>query len=331
MKIYFKDKVANRQWTGFRFTVVTKKKFKPSFQIEVNHPNSLTLMLNSKVLCWAKYPSYYAGIALLKAFPKIDLDEMLIKPIHSQEIEKGKVLKDEEQLQFWAKYFLHELSSTQTFLYAGEWELNVHHMDEKRKHYLQRGEGDTCSLHNLENTLRNDALTWIDWIVYDKSNEGSVISLKQLDLEEGRLKWWRKKVKENTAPPVLIYFISALDAYVIIDGHFRLKASYLEGKSPEFFSISLVRTEPLEVDLKKQQNVENQIKMKKGIPQEQVNNMLISAYKNSFSSNAHTHAIQNPNRKWIKEVIEHLHLIGQEEYVQNFFDAKLENYKYLND
>lgn len=54
--------------------------------------------------------------------------------------------------------------------------------------------------------------------------------------ESGRVKWWRKQIvraNEETSsslPPVLVWFFSGLDGYVVLDGHDRLLAASLEGK-----------------------------------------------------------------------------------------------------
>jgi hypothetical protein len=46
--------------------------------------------------------------------------------------------------------------------------------------------------------------------------------------EHGRVQAWRKFTKTDSLPPILLYWVSALDAYVILDGHDRLLAAHLE-------------------------------------------------------------------------------------------------------
>jgi hypothetical protein len=45
----------------------------------------------------------------------------------------------------------------------------------------------------------------------------------------GRVKAWQKFVKTAALPPILLYWVSVLDAYVILDGHDRVLAAHLEG------------------------------------------------------------------------------------------------------
>ena len=58
--------------------------------------------------------------------------------------------------------------------------------------------------------------------------------------ESGRVKWWRKKARDKTLPPVLLWWFSGLRAYFVLDGHDRLLAAFLEGKGVDVLCLTHV-------------------------------------------------------------------------------------------
>jgi hypothetical protein len=53
------------------------------------------------------------------------------------------------------------------------------------------------------------------------------------DAEDGRVKMWRKRVRDKTLPPILTWWCHGLFAHVLLDGHDRLHAALLEGTAPD--------------------------------------------------------------------------------------------------
>lgn len=54
---------------------------------------------------------------------------------------------------------------------------------------------------------------------------------------------WRKRARERVLPPLLLWWVAGLAAYVILDGHDRLQAASLEGVRCEVVSLALFREE----------------------------------------------------------------------------------------
>ena len=61
--------------------------------------------------------------------------------------------------------------------------------------------------------------------------------------DSSRVKAWRKRARERVLPPVLLWWIEGLAAYVILDGHDRLQAASLEGTRCDTVSLALFREE----------------------------------------------------------------------------------------
>ncbi|MEU0938834.1 hypothetical protein [Embleya sp. NPDC005971] len=63
--------------------------------------------------------------------------------------------------------------------------------------------------------------------------------------EDGRVKAYRKQVRDGSLPPVLVWWVSMLQTHLVLDGHDRLAASLAEGRVPPL----LVLSRPTEHDV----------------------------------------------------------------------------------
>lgn len=67
-----------------------------------------------------------------------------------------------------------------------------------------------------------------------------VIPLRRLpDAGAGRVKAYRRQVAEGILPPILLWWISGLDGYLLLDGHDRLVAARAEGVEPPVLVLAL--------------------------------------------------------------------------------------------
>ena len=111
-------------------------------------------------------------------------------------------------------------------------------------------------------------------------------------------------------PPVLIWFITGLQAYVVLDGHARLRAFQLEGKVPEYMVLKPVIVLGQEIDLKPANRLYHSFEQRQNNPRKQplsvehMNNILLQVY----NPNAVEHytskslAARNFEAQWLKEV-----------------------------
>ncbi len=140
----------------------------------------------------------------------------------------------------WAHYFATALRAAQhSPLYDGRWLLNA-------------------SATHLENTpwARSVARRWtelllaenpgeIDWI--SRQGGGQVLPLRQLsDPTDSRVKAYRKQARVGILPPVLLWWISSLDCYVIVDGHDRILAAIAEEQEPSFMALTGIQQQRID-------------------------------------------------------------------------------------
>jgi len=80
---------------------------------------------------------------------------------------------------------------------------------------------------------------WIEWVCANEGREvGEVLPLRDMaEPGDGRVRSYRKQVRDGILPPVLLWWISGLDCHVILDGHDRLAAAIAEDAEPPLLEL----------------------------------------------------------------------------------------------
>ncbi|WP_090929641.1 hypothetical protein [Nonomuraea jiangxiensis] len=89
-----------------------------------------------------------------------------------------------------------------------------------------------------------DPVGYLDWL------EGwqGVVPMRRLPAaDEGRVKAYRKLAQEGLLPPLLLWWISGLDGWLLLDGHARLAAALAERLIPPMLSLYLAPS-PVQID-----------------------------------------------------------------------------------
>ncbi len=230
--IYFQDSRNDaNDWLGFLLSVQTPDKPKLSLQSATGGHTKLSA--NEQTLFWAKIQDSFFGVNVWRTLPQ-SAQINLLAHIHSADVQAQIDLSPAERRNYWAKWFLQALiQSHNTPLSQGLWALE--YSDQENRTYNTH-QGLQRHWRNLHSDPKNTAqffsahLLDIDWAM---SGNGSIIPLfaPPMDIEHsGRVKWWRKVARDTgTLPPLLLWFMSGLDAYILLDGHDRLYASLLSG------------------------------------------------------------------------------------------------------
>ena len=147
-----------------------------------------------------------------------------------------------EQGLLWNKYFIEQLATHNAGLLGiGEWHFDYRPAQTLPQRWgkcwhdtaLGRPETDENYAQWLFSGSRFDAL---DNNFYTQAER--FIALKTHHAEDGRLKYWRKRARQNQLPPVLVYELTALSSrWLILDGHLRLAAALAEGQLPPLIVI----------------------------------------------------------------------------------------------
>ncbi|MFN8673413.1 MAG: hypothetical protein U0457_15180 [Candidatus Sericytochromatia bacterium] len=309
MKYYFENlEEPLGNWSSLLIKVKNNKK--PNFRVECYDYGKIKLIINNKTIFWGTPENHSYEFLLLKEKEESFFKELPIKPINSYEIEKRKNLFDTFYFKEWSIFFAKSLCENKNnFLYDGLW-LMVPYIPEKRTDWKYKAltyqRHDLINhLYDIDKALIREDFYDLDWFSQELY---CVLGIKDTPKENSsRVKFWRKKIKENSLPPIFILYLSFLEEFIIIDGHSRLMASILENVKPKIIAIYPIKENNISIDnyikLNSLKNIEinynnSQIEVKK------TNDLLINLFKeNKKFKTLFTFFIQkNINNIWDNEV-----------------------------
>jgi hypothetical protein len=287
-------------WTGLKFEI--SEGVPGKYQIESGNNCRFKLINDDKTILWGTFGSDYFGVWILNNKNDWDLKEMPVNPINSSVIEESK---NTDYYKYWSRFFASELNNeSKSILSSGLWTMTI------GSEFKDKLENTSEFINDIENTFDKENPRWLKW---DIGRCGSIVSLKNEPNEEsGRVKWFRKLVREDSCPPVLVWFIGCIDGYVILDGHSRLKAFQLESLPIKFLVLNSILEEEIKRDPKVQENVllglqkrENN-KTKRKMNTQEVNRLLISVFDTRpyYRPITNAKAKSGYESKWASEVRE---------------------------
>ncbi|MEU9859620.1 hypothetical protein AB0D99_02020 [Streptomyces sp. NPDC047971] len=126
----------------------------------------------------------------------------------------------------WAHRLARELTADPDGpLHDGRWVLTT----ETQPQWNRHGAGPAAYWEELVVPGHPDG--HIDWFVHSGSWE--VLPLRPLpDADDGRVHAYRKQARAGILPPVLLWWVSGFDCYLLLDGHARLAAAIAEDVEP---------------------------------------------------------------------------------------------------
>ncbi len=280
MSVYYK-KEENKNY----MEIIVENK-KSDFNIVSGDENKFKLVYKNQNIFWGQIHRYFDEIGYIKGY-----NDNYFPYITSTHIENRKNLNKIEKLESWGKFFIKSLEKI-NFFYDGTWHMTSY-LGEKE---FYKGE-DNRKLYTF-GQYSEDRVSTLDW------EDDKILGSKRVE-EDGRLKWWRKKIREDNLPPILLWFIPPLDSYLIIDGHSRLKASEIEGIRPDLLIINPVKKINIPVDEKRVEAIMKSIKGK-NLSTIKLNSILMSLYCNNeyYGRNLLAQGQYNFEEVWNKEVEE---------------------------
>lgn len=330
--LYWKDiTTPANKWRGIEITVNNTSIHPSTFHIESCSKQFFSLTYENEILFWARQHYTHYGVALIKNNEPL-YTIPIISHIRSREIEKRKDLVGVEKFKSWSKFFIQSLNRKDNhFFTEGKWLIapfsgnayNQFYWDYHIEKEMEKSEIDK----SIFDALNQDTFQYLSW--FNTPHQAiRYIGLKHVDDNDGRLKWWQKKAKEGTLPPILIYYISGLDGYVVIDGHYRLRAAQLENILPDVIVLSTYKVEKYPIDPNRQQNILKSLKQRQNnirkidkMDVTKINNILIDAYKKEELNIYKTSkSIQVPIECCLQDMMLYLDKIGHVEYAQRLFD-----------
>lgn len=185
----------------------------PGLSLEHDGDGRLRLRAGGVARMWARRAPRYAGVWVLRRRSTASLG---VTPPISARLARAKT-----DLGAWLTWTAAALEQSEVSpLTAGTWRLEV------------------ASLAGCEAALEVPRLRFEAW---GPSGSGAILPLRDPSPPDaGRVKSWRKHARAGTLPPLLLWWVSALDVHLLLDGHDRLRAASLEGVSPTALTLARV-------------------------------------------------------------------------------------------
>ena len=305
MELHWRDVKDQKDEWGY-LEVDVKEDVKPTLRLHSGGDRRFKLVNQNHSVFWGKMEIDYQGAWFLRNDNEWQLEDMPIPPITSQIVQSTDSLSGDGLTAFWCRHFAKELSNSEASpLYEGKWRLT------SKSSYIEMAEhalaGDTYQLENRYGFYQKRPL-WVDWGI---SGSYILLALKAIpEAKSSRVKWWRKVIRTSQCPPVLIWYIQSLSAYIILDGHSRLRACQLENHTPTFITLSSVIEHQAEFDKPRAKAVYKNLEERQKHPWknplnvDEINTLLVKIYDNTPFTQEINRAKASAalSKEWLNEV-----------------------------
>lgn len=248
---------------------------------------------------------------------KLSEETQIFPFIKSSDIEQYKLARIEYK-DYWLNQIRRTIESNQIKLVPnGTWQMIYSESLQGDWKYQNNSVGQT----NLKGQQQlNEVFTSENPKYSDFEIDNIPIAIKETPFEEsGRVKFWRKKVKEGTLPPIVLMHLSQLSNSIIIDGHSRLMASISENVPPKLIILYPTIEQEIKLDLtqadKRAKALIKQYETNPNLKLEQMNQLLISFYDDRpWLVRRTTAKFNKDENQWnyeVKRLIQALKLSGE--------------------
>lgn len=330
MKTYWwQDKIDDyQQWHSLHVRVNPQSVTSGAPELLSGHNSRIQLQLRGYPLFWATVLHNHSGVWLIHNREHPDQNNLL-SPIRSHTVEQMAAASSDTRTAQWCRYFARDLLDRPSpLLSAGEWLLRPMNAVTPAAPY-SCNIPQTVKEWRFRSPVSNDH-SGADWMLYsedlpDLQSPEQVILVDwwfggylllpryQVEPQSSRLKYWRKIAREGKLPPVLVWYISGLASYLILDGHLRLQAAFDESVPPSFIVLSQYHEShyepgPEAID-KIQQALQHQINRSPGKPDiDSINQRLIGLYQTRYGLHySLSRAVLGNSSKWEDAVSDYLH------------------------
>lgn len=225
---------ASTAWRGLRLAVRTNEK--PQLRVELAPPQHLRIVQGSDTLLWAAIAARLRGVTWCRSGSW----QPVIAPIAAQEARQRACLEGAAWWQSWSHWFVEHLEHSQSGpLSTGSWAIRPAAVSGADGQPRIAPSGVALDYVDHEPDVLSCVGTGgIDWF---RSDEGLLPLIDLPTPDDGRVKAYRKRLREGEVTPVLTWWVSALACHVVLDGHFRLAAAMAEGVSPPLLTLTALR------------------------------------------------------------------------------------------
>jgi hypothetical protein len=277
------DELRDGHWRGLLMTAREHVR-RPAFHVEAGRGRRFRICSGEQPFLWARVTDDYYGYAYVRARTGW---RSVIRPIHAADVRE--VTRESEKApprsRAWAKWFFRAfagggdvIASAQTFVGPCEAFLGKSNADSSLP-------PERLPVPCAPRVEEVPSIADAGYVAWDLTIDLPPLPARGLSAAtDGRVKAWRKLVRDGTLPPVLLGWINGLQRYLILDGHDRLLAALLEGVVPECLAVSSVSEshprlgDTAGIDRQVAHLLEQATPLKNGRVVAQVNRLLLRAH-----------------------------------------------------
>ncbi|MCU5771133.1 hypothetical protein N5923_02785 [Erwiniaceae bacterium BAC15a-03b] len=326
----------NHSWQGLELHSPPGPDAGATIEMRSGHHGRMTLSVREMPLFWASMLNDHSGVWLV--FNEDHPDQhALLPPVTSQQLESIQRGGAQAWTAEWCRYFARQLFTSPTPLLPA-------------RRCLLRPMSPVAPATPYSHQQQRPIERWrfqapasagnmgCDWTLYGEDfpdltapqrvllvdwwwGGNLLLGRYPIQPETGRLKWWRKKSREGSLPPILVWHIAGLASYVILDGHYRLQAAMEEGIPPQFIVLSELSERHFVPDAEHQARVQRALEVQqRNNPNyhiDSANQTLINLYDTrDLYASTHSRAVLGDGESWAKEVKDYLYRHQAGEYLE---------------
>lgn len=314
------------RWQGLALHAAASPSAATTLEMRSGHHGRMALYLQDEPLFWATTLLDHSGVWLVfNADHKHQHN--LLPPITSQDIEHLCRKAPHDREREWCRYFARRLTDTGHPLLPGQRCLlrpmlpakpTAAHANSPRQAITDWRFQSPDSRGNLAFNWRlygedfpdlrqPEYVTFVDWWF----GGDQLLPRYAIEPDSGRLKWWRKKCREGTLPPILVWHVAGLASFVILDGHYRLQAAIEEQIAPQFVVLSELSERVIAPtaahEAKITQALEAQLRKNPHGKIDGINQTLIDLYDTRYHyASTHSRAVLGNGDAWARQVSTYL-------------------------
>ncbi len=209
----------------------------PGLTLECARSRRLRLSIGAQRLLWAYVVRGTYGVWTLRPDHTTPTSPAIVDPIRADDARRIRGTDG------WMRWFAAALDrSGHSPLRAGTWRLTELRAVPPPPHQRIGPDRFTSpatrlppEAYDLRASLQLPRLHYESWGI---NGSDAVLPLRLPSApDDGRVKSWRKHARDNTLPPILLWWVGGLQMYVILDGHDRLLAACEERINPQVIAL----------------------------------------------------------------------------------------------
>lgn len=326
----------NDRWQGLELMV--REGAGQAMEMQSGHNGRMALQVNGETLFWATMLKDHSGVWLVFNAEHPG-QQPLLPAMTSADVETAKRAGEQNGISHWCRYFARQLMEASVpLLPPRRWLLRPMSLVKPKAPYVCN---KTLPLAQwrFETPASNSDIS-VNWSLYGEDfpdlqkpekvthvdwwwGGHLLLGRYPVDADSGRVKWWRKKCRENALPPILVWYIAGLASFVILDGHDRLQAALAEGIPPQFLVLSELSEQSWTPDEETRERVLRSLAIQQErckqtpVNIDAMNQSLMNLYDTRYLyAPTHSRAVLGDGSGWEREVKAYLQHHQLDEYLE---------------